>query len=305
MQTSTRPKFWPVWPLLCLAAAPLPAQNAAPPLPPPAGQAQAVPRTLTPPPRPQPFRRVIAPKEPYLAFDAETKRYDAAPGESVAPFTFDVTNIWTNEVVIHRAQGSCSCATAQLPETPWHLAPGASGRFQAKVSMSDKMGLSTKAITLFLSAGTNTNTLTHVVNLEVNVPTPEDRRQMAIAKAKIDPHAIFKGDCAVCHSAKGQNTFGEALYAADCGICHESSHRNSAVPDLHAHKQATGYEYWERTITLGKAHTMMPGFAQGQGGPLSAAQIDSLAAYLNRTISHHLSSSNSVAASVPLSASPQ
>jgi hypothetical protein len=50
---------------------------------------------------------------------------------------------------------------------------------------------------------------------------------------------------------------------------------------------------------------MMPGFAQGQGGPLSAAQIDSLAAYLNRTISHHLSSSNSVAASVPLSASPQ
>jgi hypothetical protein len=34
---------------------------------------------------------------------------------------------------------------------------------------------------------------------------------------------------------------------------------------------------------------MMPGFAVAQGGPLTDAQIVSLASYLNRTISHNLS----------------
>jgi mono/diheme cytochrome c family protein len=42
-------------------------------------------------------------------------------------------------------------------------------------------------------------------------------------------------------------------------------------------------------ITFGKPHTMMPGFARSQGGPLSDEQIASLAAYLNRTISHNFS----------------
>jgi hypothetical protein len=34
---------------------------------------------------------------------------------------------------------------------------------------------------------------------------------------------------------------------------------------------------------------MMPAFSEAQGGPLSDAQIASLASYLNHIISHHLS----------------
>jgi mono/diheme cytochrome c family protein len=59
------------------------------------------------------------------------------------------------------------------------------------------------------------------------------------------------------------------------------------VPDLHALKQPTSLEYWKAMISFGKPHTLMPGFALAQGGPLSDEQIASLAAYLNRTISHN------------------
>jgi mono/diheme cytochrome c family protein len=233
------------------------------------------------------------PEQALLAFDAESKRYDAAPGESAARFTFNLTNVWTNEVVIHRVQASCGCATVDLPPTPWHLAPGATGQVHARMNLLAKMGLVTKQVKFFVSAGTNN--LTHSVDIVAYVPLPpaqagllsDQERQAALNKALLDPQAIFHGDCAACHSAKGQNARGEDLYAADCGICHESSRRAGTVPDLHALKQPTDLDYWKRIITSGKPHTMMPAFAQAQGGPLSDAQIASLANYLDHTISHH------------------
>ncbi len=236
-----------------------------------------------------------APAAPVLAFDAKSKRYDAAPGESFARFTFNLTNVWTNEVVIHRVLADCGCATADLPPTPWHLGPGASGQVHAQMNLLAKMGLVAKHLTFFFSVGTNS--FSNIADIVAYVPPPpalaaslsDHERQAAMAKALLHPQAIFHGDCAACHSARGQNAYGENLYAADCGICHESPHRASAVPDLHALKQPTDFAYWKTIIASGKPHTMMPAFAQAQGGPLSDAQITSLASYLNHIISHRLS----------------
>lgn len=124
-------------------------------------------------------------------------------------------------------------------------------------------------------------------------------REAATLKAAANPQALFKGDCAQCHADKGRNAFGENLYAADCGICHESSRRKSFVPDLHAMKQAADLDYWKRIITQGKPHTMMPAFAAAQGGPLTEAQVLSLATYLNHTISHNFSPAAAKPASAP------
>jgi mono/diheme cytochrome c family protein len=275
MHMPKRPTFWPRCCLAWLLTAPLLAQNPASPNPASAGS--------------------TAPHPPVLAFDAQTKRYEAAPGESIAPFTYNLTNIWTNEVVIHRVQSSCGCTTAKLPFSPWRLAPGASGEVHAFMNLTAKMGLITKPLTFILSEGTNN--LTQVVTLVVNIPLPPamlgslsgQERQAAMAQAQLNPQAIFQGDCASCHAAKGLNAYGQDLYAADCGICHESSRRASAVPDLHALKQPTDLDYWKILIANGKPHTMMPAFARSQGGPLSQEQITSLATYLDHTISHHLS----------------
>jgi mono/diheme cytochrome c family protein len=231
------------------------------------------------------------PNVPTLVFDAETKQYEAAPGEQVAPFTFNLTNVWTNEVVIDKVQASCGCTTASLPATPWHIPPQGGGPIKAQVKLAGKMGLITKTLTFYTSVGIR------MLTLKVNIAPPpsvaatlsDDERKAAMLKARADAQAIFKGDCAKCHADKGRNTFGQDLYAADCGICHESPHRESAVPDLHALKQPTDFDYWKTIITLGKPHTMMPGFAATQGGPLTEPQIVSLATYLNHTVSHNLS----------------
>jgi mono/diheme cytochrome c family protein len=297
-----RSAFWPLWLVISLAAMPLPAQN--PPVPTPAPTRAIPPFAALAHPATEPSS--TAPDVPVLAFDAETKRYEAAPGESGAPFTFNLTNIWSNEVVIERVQASCGCTTTSLPALPWHLPPGASGQVHAQMNLAAKMGLITKQLKFFLSAGANH--VTQSVNLEVNIPPPpalggslsEAERQAAMAQAQLNPQAIFKGDCAACHADRGRNAEGEDLYAADCGICHESSRRASVVPDLHALKQTTDFDYWKTLIIYGKPHTTMPAFALGQGGPLSEAQITSLATYLNHTLSHHLSPGMTNAASAPV-----
>jgi mono/diheme cytochrome c family protein len=241
------------------------------------------------------------PTGPSLVFDADTKQYDASPGEAAAPFIFNLKNVWTNEIVIDRVQASCGCTTANMPAVPWHIPPGGGGQVHAQVNLAGKMGLVTKTLTFHTSVGNR------IAYLKVNIPMPpasggtlsESERKAAMARAAADSRAIFHGDCVKCHVEKGRNALGEDLYAADCGICHESSHRDSVVPDLHALKQATDLDYWKAIITLGKPHTMMPGFGVDQGGPLSDAQIISLATYLNRTISHHLTSTMTNAAAAP------
>jgi mono/diheme cytochrome c family protein len=223
-----------------------------------------------------------------LVFDADTKEYSAKPFEMSAPFTFHVTNFWTNDITINSVKASCGCTTAQMPVTPWLLHPGEGGAVEAKVNLTGKMGTITKTLTFYSSVGLR------VVALRVVIPSPENAasagmpdRKVAMALAAADPQAIFKGDCARCHVGNGRAALGEELYVADCGICHESSHRASSVPDLHALKQPTNLDYWKTIITFGKAHSLMPGFAMSQGGPLTDQQVASLAGYLNRVLSHN------------------
>jgi mono/diheme cytochrome c family protein len=235
---------------------------------------------------------------PTLVFDADTKHYDATPGEATAPFVFNLTNVWTNEIVIEGVKASCGCTTASMPPVPWHIPPGGDGQVHAQVNLAGKMGTVTKTLTFHTSVGDR------IASLVVNIPLPpaisgklsEAARKSAMTRATADPRAIFQGDCARCHADKGRNAMGEALYAADCGICHESSRRESIVPDLHALKQPTDLDYWKAIIAVGKPHSLMPGFSAAQGGPLSDVQINSLAVYLDRTISHHLTPSMTGAA---------
>jgi mono/diheme cytochrome c family protein len=267
--------------------------------------AQNEPKTPVPAPKALPIiaaenavNHPAVPDGPALVFDAESKEYKAKSNEAFAPFTFYLTNVWTNEIIITQVHASCGCTTAKLPETPWHLPPGGKGAVEAKINLAGKRGIVTKTLTFFTSVGKR------VVMLTANIApppnpidglSPEDRQE-AMAKASADPQAIFRGDCASCHVNKGTHSFGVDLYVADCGICHESPHRASSVPDLHALKEQTGLEFWKTIITYGKPHTMMPAFAQAQGGPLSIEQIDSLAACLDRTISHHFSTASAAGA---------
>ena len=227
------------------------------------------------------------PTGPTLVFSPETNQCDAKPEDTSVPFTFYVTNVWTNPIVIESVHASCHCTTATLPAIPWVLYPGQGGPINASVELDGQEGLVVKVLTFFTSVGDK------YVTLQVSVPpsrrpgdTPltEAQRKAAALKAAADARAIFKGDCAACHADKSRGLLGGDLYAAACGICHDSPHRAGMVPDLRALKRPTDLDYWKGIIANGKPNTMMPGFASAQGGPLSEMQVSSLAAWLAQAI---------------------
>jgi mono/diheme cytochrome c family protein len=230
---------------------------------------------------------------PTLVFDSETKTYNAKAGEAQAPFVFNLTNVWTNEVVIERTETSCGCTVAKLPEQPWHLKPGANGEIKVTLALGGKPpGLIEKTITVFTSIGAR------ILTVKVNNPPPaamtEAQRKANAEKATKDRQAVFQFvdgvNCAECHVQKGLGQMGAGLYAADCGICHDSPHRATGVPDLKAVAgvKDTSFNYWKEWISDGgKVGSMMPAFARTHGGPLGEAEINSLAEYLTQFVSRH------------------
>ena len=110
--------------------------------------------------------------------------------------------------------------------------------------------------------------------------------------AMADRQAVFRGDCARCHEAtakdaSGHEKMGKDLYAAVCGVCHNAEHQASFVPNLRKLPEQTSPEFWKNWIAHGKPGTLMPAFAQNEGGFLSDVQIESLVAYLSSTIPPH------------------
>ena len=108
--------------------------------------------------------------------------------------------------------------------------------------------------------------------------------QLALA----DRQVVFKNqECAKCHAdpAKGQSD-GRLLYAAVCATCHDSPLRAAVVPDLHMVHHPTDAEHFRKWITDGRAGSMMPAFAQSEGGPLNEQQIHALAEFMVKAFSN-------------------
>jgi len=119
--------------------------------------------------------------------------------------------------------------------------------------------------------------------------------------ALTDRQAVFKGDCAKCHVEPAVGKTGVGLYQAACAICHDSQNRASMVPDLRHLKHPTDREHWIKWTSFGRPGSLMPAFAQSEGGPLTDAQIDSLASYLDKTITER---AKALAARPPAPAPP-
>lgn len=223
-----------------------------------------------------------------LAWDSIHKEYTCKPGEKSANFTFSVTNVSARDVIILRTQTTCGCTVAKLPSEPWVLAPGTGGQLGVTVDLTGKMGTVRKGVLVVVS-NAPPEALSVEIVMSVLIPPPpmmssQDRaRNLQIAKA--NAQAIFKGNCAACHVTPAKGRMGGELYAAACGICHDAGARQgSMVPDLHHLKKATDFNFWKNAIANGVTNSMMPAFAVGNGGPLTEAQINSLANYLNKTM---------------------
>ena len=223
-----------------------------------------------------------------LIWEAESKEYRSKPGERYVDFKFWFTNTSAQEVSIIRAQSSCFCTVAQLPQTPWRIAPGTNASIDVKMDLAGKSGTVTKAVTVDSTAGRKTLLVKTIIAPPAQAaPGMQDADRLKnMQTALADRQAIFtKAECASCHAvpAKGV-TDGARLYKDICGICHDSEHRASSVPDLAKLNHPTDAEHWRKWIIFGRAGSMMAAFAEAEGGPLNTQQIEAIVAHLVKTI---------------------
>lgn len=220
-----------------------------------------------------------APADP-LAWDSLSKEFVAKTNEWDSLLEFNVTNVSSAEILISALRPSCGCTVAQMPATPWRLAPGDHGAITVSTDLRNKRGVLNKAVVVTTSVGPR------VLRMKISIPydpqqlsaTQNRGQNMLVALA--DPQAIFHGDCATCHLAPAAGKFGAPLYEAACGICHDAERRASIVPALDIPRADAGSNYWYRWTAFGKTNSLMPGFATSRGGPLTDSQIDSLLPYL-------------------------
>jgi cytochrome c5 len=225
------------------------------------------------------------PAEP-LVFDQILKDYTPKMGETNAHFTFSLTNVSSSEVVINNVRTSCGCTVANMPSKPWHLPAGTNGEFGVVVDLRGKSGTLVKTVFVDSSIGTNTAMTTKSLTVRVMLPNVAptangmDNRQRNMMMALADRQAVFRNDCASCHAMPAMGKTGKGLYDAACGICHDAPNRATMVADLRTLPPHPDREYWLKWITLGRPGSLMPSFAQAEGGPLNDDQIDSLVDFL-------------------------
>lgn len=216
-----------------------------------------------------------------LVWDARTQHHDAEITENLWDVEFHVVNRSSEPCTIVAVQPSCGCTVPQMPADPWVLAPGGKGTLRLRVDFTGKEGTLAKDVLVISDAGQQRLHLTLTIPERIIAADPTRRANVAIARA--DRQAVFRGDCARCHVEPARGRTGAMLYATACGICHEAPHRASMVPLLADAKIPRDEAYWREIVHRGRPGTLMPAFAQAEGGPLDPAQCESLVVYL-RTV---------------------
>lgn len=202
-----------------------------------------------------------------------------AEGENLVFFTFRLKNTTDSDVRVLKIDTSCGCTTGRWPRDPWVLAPGESDEFEVELSRFGRDGAITKDVYFKTDLG--------ITQLSVTGELPAasmdaDARSQNQLLAQADPTAIFGDDCASCHVTPGIGLDGMPLYDAVCGICHDSEHRAEMVPSLTDKIGTADQGYWRHWITKGREGSLMPGFSDSVGGPLSESQIESLIGALSK-----------------------
>jgi hypothetical protein len=101
-----------------------------------------------------------------LKWDAESKQHTPKAGETIAAYQFTATNTSKQEVSINALRTSCGCTVAQLPTTPYKVAPGSNVTISVSLDFAGKQGQITKAVTVESSSGSKT------LLVVANLPTP-------------------------------------------------------------------------------------------------------------------------------------
>jgi mono/diheme cytochrome c family protein len=168
------------------------------------------------------------------------------------------------------------------------IPPGSNEQFNVKVNLAGKSGVIIKSVAVTTDHGQKSLMLRINMHPAPPMSVTDQQKAAMVMSSKVDRQAVFKGDCASCHMKKVEGLYGVQLYNSVCGICHEAENRATMVPDLSKLKTPTNPEFWRTWATYGKPGSLMPAFANSQGGPLTDIQIASLAQYLDQAHPSHV-----------------
>ena len=228
--------------------------------------------------------------ENILTWDAVAKAHNAKPGEQDIGFEFRFQNKTGGQIRIKRADSSCGCTVARLPNLPWTITAGQKGGIPVTMDIRGKSGVITKTITIVTDKGTIPLKARVTISNTSKTLTKRSKEERAanLRAAAQNRQAIFQGKCADCHVKPTVGKQGKQLYATACGICHESKNRAPFVPDLRPLVNGKDKQYWQQWTAQSKPNTLMPAFAKEHGGSLDEKQIKTLVAYLVRIFPREL-----------------
>ncbi len=200
---------------------------------------------------------------PLVIQPVEMDMGDVMEGKEASATLF-LRNTGAFPVHVEKVETSCGCTTVS-PGTR-ELPPGAFTPLHVRVDTTAKRGRVKKKITVFDSRGRETQAwlILHVT------PNPH----MSAMQGK----GIFSGKCASCHfePVEGKVT-GISIYKAICAMCHGEAGKGAYAPALRGRDAA----FMASVLSKGLGQHM-PSFSRKKDGPLSYAQIASVAKWLSK-----------------------
>lgn len=217
-----------------------------------------------------------AKKGPHIETPEETWDFGSIKQGDVVKHIFIIKNTGTDTLKISNTQASCGCTTTMVDNK--EIPPGGEGKLQATFNSAGKMNHIVKTIYIYSNDITTPN---KTVQITADIQTAPASVHAGTMSSMVHLDGIFEGDCATCHADKGRGLTGKALYEADCTVCHGSKQDGKPGPDLRSPAmlkyQVSDYV---KIVSGGLDGKMMPAFSKANHGPLSDAEIQSVAEYL-------------------------
>ncbi|HLX68320.1 MAG TPA: DUF1573 domain-containing protein [Verrucomicrobiae bacterium] len=98
-----------------------------------------------------------------LDWDGTVQKHYKQPGEFTAKFTFALTNVSPEPVLIYDTSTTCECTVAKLPKQPWVVPSGGAGEIHASIDLRKKTLSVTNDIIVYTSKGNRRLTVEAIV----------------------------------------------------------------------------------------------------------------------------------------------
>lgn len=209
---------------------------------------------------------------PSIHFESLTHDFGAIPAKGKQSFAWPYRNAGTDTLEIRAVVPSCGCtATAAEPAS---IAAGAAGTIAVTFDPEGQSGSVRKTITVVTNDPASPHTILTI--LAKIAPAPPDPSMAG--HPPITGQSLLMGSCGTCHAAPAAGKSGAALWTAVCAMCHGADGSGPRAPSLRTPGYLKGHDdaFLTQAIAYGTSSTKMPGFSDVMGGPLTAAQVDSL-----------------------------